>query len=187
MSAASQAEWDRQQIRLNDEARFEQRVARASQTKVHKMIPHHWFDKASSECRDIFIDGHFTGCVSLCQSVAEGLVKFLVKLHPVGKDEDLTRAERLRNAGVISDECCQAFLRIRGEDRNHFHHLNEEIITDEVKLEERAEECIEGLYRIESEIFAFDISNDGAIVPSNLQYWPKQEGPYLTVFLRMNG
>ncbi|MFZ0957012.1 MAG: hypothetical protein WAN60_11770, partial [Candidatus Sulfotelmatobacter sp.] len=67
------AEWRRQQIQKDDEGRFEQRVARAQRVNVHRIIPHVWFDAASTECRDLFRDGHFYGCVCLSQSVAEGL------------------------------------------------------------------------------------------------------------------
>lgn len=181
----NEEQWMRDQIRRDDEAKFDQRAARALRTKTHKIIPHRWFDVASSECRDMFRDGHFNGCVSLVQAVAEGLLKFLNQFHPVrGKKGPGVLPGRFRKAGVISDGCEQAFTRIRGADRNTFHHLNEDIITDVAKLEHRAEDCVMALYEIESEIFGFSFSESGGIVPIHLEYWPKQDDKFLTVYLR---
>src|SRR5206468_788901 len=96
-------EWKRRQLQSIDEARFEQRAERAARTEVHGIIPQHFFSAASSECRDLFIDGRFYGCISLAQAVAEGLVRFLGDHHRLGaKNDPKVRAQRLHKAGVIS-------------------------------------------------------------------------------------
>ena len=43
----------------------------------------HFFSAASSQCRDAFIDGHYHGCISLAQALAEGLSSYLGGLHQV--------------------------------------------------------------------------------------------------------
>jgi hypothetical protein len=200
------AEWVRQQIQEDDEGKFEQRVERVLRVNFHRISPHHWFNFASTECRDLFRDGHFYGCICLSQSVAEGLAKFVLEVNAVriGKQKrpiDLSKkpatgkrlirllkklARGTRNGkpmNVLSEKCLKAFECIEGGDRNDFHHLNKGIVTDRVKLEKRSEECVMALYDIESELFAFDVSSGGRLVPSQPQYWPA-DGEKLKVYLR---
>jgi hypothetical protein len=155
--------------------------------RVHFSViePPEWFAPASTECREMFTDGHFYGCITVAQAVAEFLAtKFLVEHHPgVSKNRDETWAEAFRRTGVITDCCCRAFLRILGTDRDDFHHLNKEVPTGYEKLESRAEECVGDLYDIESEIFGYDISDGGEVIPHHPQYWKFGTG-IVPVFLR---
>jgi len=198
-------EWIRRQIREDDEARFDQRVARAQRAKVHRIIPHLWFDVASTECRDLFRDGHFYGCICLSQSVAEGLAKFILEVHRVkiGKQKrpieqckkpatgkqliDMLKklsggARNGQPMNALSDKCLRAFDCIEGGDRDDFHHLNKSIPTELEKLEKRAEECVTALYDIESELFGFDLAS-GSLTPHQGQYW-LEAGKYVKVYLR---
>ncbi len=195
----------RRQIREDDEARFDQRVARVQRVKVHRIIPQSWFDLASTECRDLFRDGHFYGCICLSQSVAEGLAKFILEVHRVkiGRQRrpieqckkpvtgkpliDMLRklsggTRNGRPMNALSDKCLGAFDCIEGGDRDDFHHLNKGIPTQLEKLEKRAEECVTALYEIESELFGFDFAS-GSLVPPQRQYWP-EDGKYVKVYLR---
>lgn len=189
------AGWIRQQIEDDDKGKFEQRVARVLRVKLHKIIPHLWFDVASTECRDLFRDGHFYGCICLSQSVAEALGKFVLEVHhSTAKNPKGTHLIKLlknlkwgRYRGeylpVLSDECLLAFDCIEGGDRNDFHHLNKGIMTDFAKLEKRAEECVNALYQIEVELFGFEVKK-GILTPYRREYWPdagKQNGQ---VYLR---
>jgi predicted nucleic acid-binding protein len=86
--------------------------------------------------------------------------------------------------GVLSQKCIDAFERIKGRDRDDFHHLNKGVATDREKLEKRAEECVSSLYEIETELFGFGIEN-GTLVPLQPQYWPRPNADkYIRVFLR---
>jgi hypothetical protein len=58
-------DWKREQLDRHDEARREERAARAARTSVHGVIPAQFFAAASSECRNVFIDGHYYACISL--------------------------------------------------------------------------------------------------------------------------
>ena len=172
-------------LRPLDEARREDRAARAAATKVHGIIPYGFFSAASSECRELYLDGHFYGCISLSQAVAEGLSKFVCRVHSVRKTKDPEkRVRRLAKKGLISAEARAAFLTIWGNDRNTFHHLNEDITDDSAELGGRAKECVDALYVIESEIFAFELA-EGAIRPLKPEYWPTTEPGRLAVYLRL--
>ena len=179
--------WKAEQLRRLDEARLSGRAERAARTKVHGVIPNHFFSRASSECRDLFIDGHYYGCISLAQAVAEGLSTYLGRLHQPGARKDpQQRVQRLKTSGAITDSAMKAFLLIWGTDRNTFHHLNDDVQTDYGELERRAESCVQALLVIESELFAFTII-DGRIVPTHPIYWPRTDPEHIGVFLRLSG
>jgi|SRR5579863_1385411 len=200
------AESTRKQIQKDDASNFEPRVARVQRTRLHRIIPHVWFDAASTECRDMFRDGHFYGCICLSQSVAEGLAKFVLEVHrfKVGKQKrpielcekpgtgrqliDWLRSLKsgLYNGqpmSVLSEKCLKAFACVEGGDRDDFHHLNKRVITDFTKLEKRAEECVAALYDIESELFGFELT-PGGLTPYRSEYWPDAGKEYGQVHLR---
>jgi hypothetical protein len=187
--------WVRRQLQEDDQGKLEQRVARVLRVRTHKIVPHVWFDVASTECRDLFRDGHFYGCICLSQSVAEGLGKFILEVHhstaknPKGKH--LIKLLRNLKWGkyhgqdlpVLTDECLKAFVCIEGDDRNDFHHLNKGIMTDLAKLEKRAEECVMALYHIETELFGFEVKA-GILTPYRREFWPDSGKEYGQVYLR---
>lgn len=168
--------------------RFEQSLTaqldRYLQARVHEVIPGHFFSKASAECRDLFVFAHYYGCISLAQAVSERLSMFLAGVNQHRKVNDYrTRVRRLSEAGAISRASLDSFLAVWGTDRNDYHHLNSTVETDYARLHERAWGCVEALYVIESDVFAFDI-NDGRIVPRHPKYWPQIETGLTDVFLR---
>lgn len=180
-------DWKREQLELHDEARRAARADRAARTQVHGIIPGEFFAAASSECRDVFIDGHYYACISLSQAVAEGLTRFLGDFHKVGAKKDpRKRVQQLHSKRAISRAAVDAFGRIWGNDRNTLHHLNPDIPTDHQLLERRAEDCVAALFEIESELFAFDVV-DGGIAPKTPEYWPKTDAQHMGVFLRLMG
>ena len=141
--------------------------------KVHNTIPHDFFSAASAECKEMYVTGCFYGCITLCQSVAEGLSKFLAKKNTLPVKTGFTdRVGRLKNAGVISEVVADAFNIVHSEDRNNFHHLNNDVEQDHEKLAARALECLDALYTVESEVFAYDL-HEGQIKPKNEIYWLK--------------
>lgn len=93
---------------------------------------------------------------------------------------------QLHTKGVISAVALDAFMRIWGNDRNTFHHLNEDVPTGYEECDRRAEECVKALLTIESELFAFGI-NEGRIVPKSPIYWPKSDAEHADVFFRLSG
>jgi hypothetical protein len=169
-------EWCRDQLASRDAARADDRFRRQQASRVHQVIPSHWFAPASSECRALYVDGHFYGCISLSQAVAEGLSKFLAEHHGVShRQAQGLRVAALLAAEAISSDAARAFQAIEGTDRNAIHHLNREIPRDAAMLEARAAECVESLYVIESEIFAFTVQGT-AIAPRHPQYWTIEGG-----------
>jgi hypothetical protein len=186
------AEYD--SIESNLRGRFgaglQSRVHRYAKSRVHEIIPAGFFAAASTECRELFVAGCFYGCITLAQSVAEGLARFIAEKNSLQVVEDyrhqINLLQRNRSAPTISNQAYEAFRQIFGrprEDRNDFHQLNATVEQDNRVLESRALQCIESLYRIESEVFAIKHGVEGTIIPVHPQYWPI-DGRDMAVFLR---
>lgn len=173
------------ELKSRDAARLQSRVVRAQSTRIVPVIPNHYFAAASSEIRDMFIDGYFIGAISLSQSVAEGLSRFLCKRKhmPVTKDH-IARVEKLRSENVITSESTMAFKRIE-DGRNDFHHMNEAVESDYAALEAKAKLSVDSIFQIEGEIFGHSFNN-GAIVPNNPEYWDINEDGTAKVSLRFS-
>ncbi len=165
---------------------IESQVDRSLRAKIHNIIPHQYFSRASAETKDMFISGHYYGCISLCQAISESLSRFICLTNKVQLTKDYdTRIIRLFKKNLISLQARSAFINIWGSDRNTFHHLNEDVVTDLPNLMQRAEECINNLYDIESEIFAYEIVNN-KISPKHPIYWPKPINGEMPIHLKPN-
>lgn len=164
-------------------AKLHYSVLRAECTKVVPIIPNHYFAASSSEIREMFIDGYFIGTISLSQSVAEGLSKFLCKRkHLRCPKGHMTRVKNLFAENIITSEGNIAFEKIE-EGRNEHHHMNENIETNYSELEAKAKLNVDCLYQLEEEIFGHSIVN-GEIEPKNPEYWDSNADGTTRVFLR---
>jgi hypothetical protein len=165
------------------EAELPLRLARASRVQLQQFIPAHWFAVAASECVRMYIAGSFYGAISVAQAYIEALTKYLAEFHQirVGKDVE-ERCRRLQKAKIISGESLEAALAVFS-DRNDYHHLNRDVEQEFQKLEQRAEECLNHLHSIESDVFAYSLAQ-GKIVVKNQKYWPPGEKGLTLVNLR---
>jgi hypothetical protein len=166
------------EMRSSFESGLPHRVERASQIRLQNIIPAHWFAAAASECASMYIAGFFYGAISIAQAYVEALSRFLAETHKTGVKKDVPeRWKRLREANVVSDAACNAAFSIFAE-RNDYHHLNKQVEQDFQELEKRAEECMNHLHAIESEVFAYSFDEPGKITPRKPEYWP-EGGPGL--------
>ena len=165
--------------------RLDSSVQRAEQTDVVQMIPNHYFSAASAEIREMYIAGYFIGAITLSQSVAEGLSRFLCERNRIRrypKKDHLKRVDRLILEKIISLDTKNAFYKIE-ERRNDFHHMNENITANRSDLEAKAKLNVDRLFRIEKEIFDYRI-NKGVLVPVSSQYWDISADGTTEAFLR---
>lgn len=162
----------KEQMRSRFEASLPSRMERASRVKLQHFIPEHWFAAAASESVSMFIDGYFYGAISVAQAYIEALSRFLAEHHsvPVRKDVE-ERCRRLNDSGVITIAALNAAVAIM-RHRNDFHHLNKSVPADYSTLQTRAEDCINNLYTIETEIFAYSLHQPGQLVFHRPEYWP---------------
>ena len=162
-------------LRQDFERRLPARLDRQARIPVHPCLPTEFFAQASAECRHLFFDERYYGCIVLTQSVAEGVARFVAeKKCPGDKSKYKKRVEKLLNSvkpTAISQKVHDAFLRVHGHDRNDFHHLNSNIEQDRRELEKRAEECLVALFEIQSELFACPVVKPGIQDFVNKEYW----------------
>ncbi len=169
-------------IKQEFEQTLADRVARYLQVSQAGIIPNHYFAAASTECIFLFRDGHFYGCISLVQAVAEAIIKFLCQKNswkPCSNFEE--NVNNLFVRGFISERLKGKFLEIWG-NRDDYHHLNSTVEVDRQKLTELARGKICLLAETEKEIFNFAVNPDGSIAPKQPKYW---EGTNCEVFLRL--
>ena len=158
------------------------RIDRYMQVKPHPITANHHFSSISAECIDLYRDGHFFGCISLAQAVAEAMVKFLCSRNGWRPRKQFEKnIEKLLTRKFISPQIYDCFVMI-WQTRDDYHHLNSNIETDRQKLESVAKEKLTLLNKIESDIFAFTVV-EGKIKPTNLKYWDI-DGDTTDVFLR---
>lgn len=98
------------------------------------------------------------------------LSRFICKVNNVPGSTVLDKAAKLEKRGIITSEERAAIRTIYAHDRNTFHHLTEDIETDNKKLGERARDCVNALYQVESEIFAHTV-REGTVVVKHPEYW----------------
>ena len=160
------------QMRASFEASLSQRLARSSRVDLQRVIPSHWFSAAASECQSMFIAGKFYGAISVAQAYTEALSTYLCDRYSIrgNRKDALKRWEKLLLEKIVDALVCDAARAVLS-DRNDFHHLNKEVEQDYLKLEKRAEDCVNFLYTIESHVFAYAF-NAGSIVPKHPERWP---------------
>lgn len=166
------------------ESTIEQRVERYTDLKPHEIIPNSHFAAVSAECYLLYRDGHYYGTVSLVQSVAEALVKFLCKVNKWKPGEDFkSNLKKLKKRAQITEDLKVKFNKI-WQQRNNYHHLNPQMEQDRQKLEQLAKDKLFRLKQIEEELFSYS-TNNGKLVPKFPKYWDQKNGEAL-VFLRFD-
>jgi len=166
-------------IKQEFEQKLSERVARYLQVAHAGIIPYHYFAPASTECILLFRDGHFYGCISLVQAVAEATVRLLCRknLCSIAKEFE-ENVLVLFNRGIISEKLKNNFIEI-WKDRNDYHHLNPKVPVDYNDLVKLAKTKISLLSEIEKDIFAYTIGNAGEIKPKYSKYWETENQVYL--------
>ena len=160
------------------------RAQRYLKVKPHEIIPYTQFAPVSAECILLFRDGHYYGCITLAQSVAEAIVRFLCQKNSWKPEKDFEKnINKLLNRNFISEELKNKFLKI-WENRDNHHHLNPNIEVQRIKLEEISYEKVLLLKEIESEIFKFSLKN-GKLIPENKKYWELHKNGTIPVFLKL--
>jgi hypothetical protein len=170
-------------FRSEFEATLKERIDRHLESKPHSIIALTHFAGVSTECSSLYRDGHYYGCIALCQAVAEALVRFMCSCNSFRPAKVFeTNVNNLAKRGFIKDEIKEYLLSL-WQRRDDYHHLNPGIEEDRIALQELALAKIRLLTEVESNVFAYSIV-DGALNPANPKYWV-QKGNYAQVFLRL--
>jgi hypothetical protein len=171
------------ELRRECEAAVEARADRYLRAEHHGIIPGAPFAPASAECIDLFRDGHFFGAISLSQAVGEAIVRHMCDSNRCSAAAKFERnVLRLRTRGFVNDDIKRQLLKL-WEKRNDYHHLNNNVETDRITLEQLAFTKIRALATIEGWVFKYSFAK-GALVVRFPQYWPRTGADRVAVFLR---
>ena len=161
------------------------RAQRYLKVKPHGIVPNTQFAPVSAECNLLFRDGHYYGCITLTQSVAEAIVRFLCQKNSWKPEKDFeNNINKLLKRNFISKKLKNKFLEI-WKNRHDYHHLNTKIQVQRTKLEEISYEKVLLLKEIESEIFKFSFDKNGKFIPENKKYWGLNKNGTIPGFLKL--
>jgi len=170
-------------IRGEFEYSLEQRVDRYLKVQHQGIVPNHHFASASSECLNLYRDGHFLSTVMVSQSVGEGVFRFVLERNGVPANSERPEVVKLLvERAIISESCAEAFDRIWRSFRNDVHHMSPKVA--QVPFKELAQRNIRDLATIENEIFECR-TNGGKLFPVRAKYWDLQADGSIPVFLRL--
>lgn len=158
------------------------RVDRYMELDVPVLRPNHHFALVTAECVLLYRDGYFFACISLCQAVAEAVVRLLCERNGERIHKFRKGVGKLKE---LKDEVPQDWIHGLQEiwrDRNHYHHLNPEVQTEKRKLKKIAKGKLDALFDMERGVFAFDLVG-GAVRPKHPKYWDEPQNGALNVFL----
>ena len=163
-----------------------ERITRYLEIDSIKILAYTHFSSISSECTRLYRDGYFFACISLCQSVAEALVRHICERSKFGSaiSKDFEDNIKLLRKRRIKPDCYELWQEI-WKRRQDFHHLNANVPADRAQLQEMAKEKLSALADAESQVFAHDII-DGKLKPKYPKYWSTPKNGMLETFLRLD-
>ena len=134
----------------------------------------------------LFEGGYYYRCITLCQSVAEALARFMYEKW-AGKSPAKyfePNIHKIKDAGVQPDVSNHLENIYGGQQRNDFHHLNKSVPTEYEKLRSIATDKIDLLNRVESQVFEYE-STERGLKFKYPQYWENTNSSG-NVFLRIS-
>jgi len=144
---------------------------------------------ASSECINVYRDGHFIAAVMMSHSINEGIIEFVtdrIKLPKHKSDGNAKSIEELIDAleqqKAFSKACADAARGIYGSYRNDIHHMSPKVGS--IDFCSLARENLKRLAMIEGEIFGAD-AIEGRLKPDHPIYWDLNADGTVSAFLRL--
>jgi len=172
----------RDELRDSDNRTLDARVDRYLEINHQEIIGNHCFAAASSECINLYRDGHFISTVMSTQAVNEGILKFLADRNNLGAMKHDELMKTLVSNCILSNESENASRKIWGSFRNDVHHMNPEVAH--IDFPKLALKNLQNLGVIEREIFGVDIEN-GKLNPKQPKCWDVENDGTVPVFLRL--
>ena len=166
-----------------DEHTREARVDRYLEVDRQRIIGSHHFAHASTECIDLYRDGHFIATVMTTQAVNEGIIKFVAERNDI-EYENMPLSDLLTNLAsqsIFSQDCFEASDQIRRSFRNDVHHMNPTVAK--INFPELAKKNIQNLAVVEREIWATNFK-EGKMIPIYPKYWDINPDGTIPIYLR---
>jgi len=171
-------------LAAEDASTFNDRVMRQVELEFTNMIANTHFAETTIECIKLYRDGRYFACIALCQAVAEALARFMCESSQFPSvDKDFEKNVATLKKRKIEPDCNELLLEI-WEGRHDYHHLNPNIEADKGELKEIAKSKLVALHKVESEVFAYSIAENGGADFKYPKYWSIENG-FADVYLRM--
>lgn len=172
----------RDELRQADEQSLDARVDRCLEVNHAGIIGNHYFAAASSECINLYRDGHFIAAVMATQALNEGILKFLKERNGLccANHDDLMKT--LRQRDIMTQKCVEVAEKIWKSFRNGVHHMSPRVST--ISFPKLTRTNLQSLAVVEGEIFGVDIV-DGKLRPKQPKYWDIQSDGSVPAFLRL--
>jgi hypothetical protein len=161
---------------------IEERVDRYLEINHQGIIGNHYFAAASSECINLYRDGHFISAVMASQSVNEAILRFISERSGITAEDHAEIMKLLIQNQIVSEPCATASERIWGSFRNDVHHMNP--MVTKIPFKDLAKRNLQDLAVVEKEIFGVDAENL-RLIPKQPKYWDIQKDGTVPVFLRL--
>ena len=136
-------------------ATLDERISRYQELDFIKITPNAHFASVSAECILLYRDGYFFACISLCQAVAEAIVRLMCERSNFTSvsDDYEKNIENLQKRKIKPD--CDSLFKEIWKDRHNYHHLSSKVPTDRKRLMEIAKSKMVTLHKIESKVFKY--------------------------------
>lgn len=169
--------------RQSFEQTLDAQVSRHLEISHQGIIGNHYFSAASSECVELYRDGHFISTVMVSHAVNEGVFKLIAQRNGItNKKLHSELIDILKIKKLISGGCAEASTRIWKSFRNDIHHMNPKVA--EIPFDSLARKNLQDLACIENEIFGVEL-HEGKLNPKQPKYWDVSEDGTVEVFLRL--
>jgi hypothetical protein len=182
MSDPAEQEIVEEQLKAEYLRTLRDRADRWMQVSRLNIVPRGPFASPSAECMELFRDGHFYGCITLTQAVAEAVIKHIywIEFPQTNRSKFIglqNRLDSLHQNGIVSDEM-KAKVEKLWERRNDFHHLDPSTQQGHQVIHDLAKEKLTLLSDVEAEFFGYSI-HEGMINPKYPKYWDILDGKIL--------
>ncbi|MDE0314677.1 MAG: hypothetical protein OXM61_07245 [Candidatus Poribacteria bacterium] len=152
---------------IDDHTR-EERVDRYLEVKRPFVAPIHHFTHASTECMNLYRDGHFIATVMTTQAVNEGILKLVAERKNIEYENLSELLQTLALQNIFSQSCFEASDQIQRSYRNDVHHMNPPV--GQIDFPALAKKNIQNLAIVESEVFYVDVF-DGKVILKHPEFW----------------
>ena len=166
-----------------DEQTREARVDRYLEVDRQRIIGNYHFSRASTECIELYRDGHFISTVMTTQAVNEGIMRFVANRNSIKHDNIklIDLLESLKCKSIISQTCFEVSKQIWRSYRNDVHHMKPTVAK--IPFPSLAKKNIHNLAVVEREIWATNF-DEGKLVPIQPKYWDIKPDGTVPIYLR---
>lgn len=168
-------------LRRKFESDIQSRVRRTQELSYLRVIGGHYFAAASSQCLELYRDGHMLGCIMCSQALLEAVLKFVAQRNRMEFKKEVKDLIRDLETKKILNKIALDAAKRAWRHRNDFHHLNPGVSV--IDLETKARECVEATCALEEEIFGASFI-EGSLNPRNPIYWDIHSDGTIPIYLR---